>query len=256
MESNSSSATLKSTDGTPVSPTAPRRDQPPLRVTPPPADAFTPTPAANPWLKARDETNSSRAIKRHEVVVSKNSAAPDKSKHKLRKQVLKTKGEQEKARADADLEISVDQVLVPTAVPSTSTSAKGKGKAKKQSAPGAADDDDDQGSEVEFQEQTMQHKGKKGAFQQRDLVAAAFADDNVVQVSSSQKPSRSSYSRGWQDFAQAKQREIQEDAPREIDMSLAGWVRFPACRLFRYQPFHHRGHGAGRGRRNRLPSHS
>jgi U3 small nucleolar RNA-associated protein 14 len=254
MESNSSSATLKSTDGTPVSPTAPRRDQPPLRVTPPPGNASPSTPAANPWLKARDDTNSSRAIKRHEVVVSKNSSAPDKSKHKLRKQVLKTKGEQEKARADADLEISVDQVLVPTAASSTSAPAKGKGKARKQSVPGAADDDDDQGSEVEFQEQTMQHKGKKGAFQQRDLVAAAFADDNVVQVSSSRRPSRSSYSRAWQDFAQAKQREIQEDAPREIDMSLAGWVRFPPYRLLRCQPFRLRDHGAGRGPRNRLLS--
>lgn len=73
------------------------------------------------------------------------------------------------------------------------------------------DDDDEVHSEVEEQER-LEAKGKgraKGvkAFEQRELVARAFAGDNVVQ-----------------EFAEAKRREIQEDAPKEVDTTLPGWV--------------------------------
>ncbi|QRW24502.1 U3 small nucleolar RNA-associated protein 14 [Rhizoctonia solani] len=44
------------------------------------------------------------------------------------------------------------------------------------------------------------------AFKQRELVAMAFAGDNVVE-----------------DFAAEKQRVIEEDAPKEVDTTLAGW---------------------------------
>ncbi|KAJ7252701.1 Utp14 protein-domain-containing protein [Mycena haematopus] len=75
------------------------------------------------------------------------------------------------------------------------------------------DEDDDANSEVDAQEQALQLKkqgkaGKAGvkAFEQRDLVALAFAGDNVVR-----------------DFEAAKQREIASDAPREVDTTLPGW---------------------------------
>ena len=45
------------------------------------------------------------------------------------------------------------------------------------------------------------------AFEQRELVARAFAGDNVVQ-----------------DFAELKRREMKEDAPKEVDTTLPGWV--------------------------------
>ncbi|KAJ7017520.1 small-subunit processome [Mycena alexandri] len=77
----------------------------------------------------------------------------------------------------------------------------------------ADDDEDDANSEVDAQEQTLQlkKKGKAGkaavkAFEQRDLVALAFAGDNVVR-----------------DFEDAKRREIASDAPREVDTTLPGW---------------------------------
>ncbi|KAG8744717.1 hypothetical protein FRC11_013331, partial [Ceratobasidium sp. 423] len=44
------------------------------------------------------------------------------------------------------------------------------------------------------------------AFKQRELVAMAFAGDNVVE-----------------DFAAEKQRVIEEDAPKEVDTTLTGW---------------------------------
>lgn len=47
------------------------------------------------------------------------------------------------------------------------------------------------------------------AFKQRDLVAEAFAGDNVVE-----------------DFAAEKARQIEADAPKVEDTSLPGWVSF------------------------------
>ncbi|KAJ8688838.1 hypothetical protein PTI98_013583 [Pleurotus ostreatus] len=75
----------------------------------------------------------------------------------------------------------------------------------------SADDDSDANSEVEEQEKMIsakQNGGKNGqiAFQQRDLVALAFAGDNVVQQ-----------------FEEVKRREMAEDAPQEVDTSLPGW---------------------------------
>jgi U3 small nucleolar RNA-associated protein 14 len=89
-------------------------------------------------------------------------------------------------------------------------------------------------SEVEAQEAALTLKGKSKAsgikaFEQRDLVAVAFAGDNVVQVRSCLSSrlltlviDRYYYS---QNFEEAKSREIASDAPREVDTTIPGWVR-------------------------------
>jgi len=72
-------------------------------------------------------------------------------------------------------------------------------------------------SEVEEQERKLTEKKRKGKgkakdqgavkpFAQRDLVSLAFAGDKVVQ-----------------DFQEVKQREVLEDAPKEVDTTLPGW---------------------------------
>jgi len=105
------------------------------------------TSDSNPWLVPR-ETTSKAPRKKNEVIVDKNSSTVDKSKHKLNKQ---------------------GKAL------SLSTTVE------------APSDDSDSHSEIEEQEKALSQKGKgksKGvkAFEQRDLVARAFAGDNVVQV--------------------------------------------------------------------------
>lgn len=69
-------------------------------------------------------------------------------------------------------------------------------------------------SEIEEQEEASKSskKSRKGknrvsAIQQRELVARAFAGDNVVKA-----------------FEEAKKREIAADAPKQVDTTLAGWV--------------------------------
>ncbi|KAI8990666.1 Utp14 protein-domain-containing protein [Trametes punicea] len=183
-------------------------------IPPPPAEDV------NPWLAQASEASKPVQAK-HEVAISKESGAAEKSKNKLRKRVQKRLEEKEKAQEDATVDISLSTVMTlgeagPSKTGQTSKAASeptsaGKGKA------GANQDEDDSdsdvNSEVEEQEKALAQKGKGKAkangvkaFEQRDLVALAFAGDNVVQ-----------------DFAEAKRREMQEDAPKEVDTTLPGW---------------------------------
>lgn len=103
------------------------------------------------------------------MVVSKDSKALDKAKHRLDKQASNNPGERAKALDDAALQISLDNVL---RLPLTSKEAE---------------DDSGEDSEIEAQENLLLNGKGKGkanrvAFQQRELVALAFAGDNVVQV--------------------------------------------------------------------------
>lgn len=222
LASDTSSVTLKSTDlPGPSQPTSPVATSP---TTPRPV----PLPAAeevNPWL-ARVEDVDRPIQKRHEVTVNKNSASAEKSKNKLRKRKEKREEAKEKAKQDAAVDISMSNVMTlgdstPTAGPSkqqkSATASKDKGSKSAQlpkAQPIEDDDESDANSEVEDQEKLLTDPKGKGkgkangvkAFQQRDLVALAFAGDNVVQ-----------------DFAEAKRREQQEDAPKEVNTTLPGW---------------------------------
>ncbi|KAH9897707.1 Utp14 protein-domain-containing protein [Cubamyces lactineus] len=228
LASDTSSVTLKSTDLPPEA-----RDTPVEHSASPPSSPVTQRPVPptteeiNPWIAQASAAVKSGQTK-HEVVVSKESGAAEKSKNKLRKRVQKRLEEKEKAQEDAAVDISLSTVMtLSEAGPSkakaaqapTTSSAKPasaaapKGKARASQDEDDDSDDDDANSEVEEQEKALTQKGKGKsrangvkAFEQRDLVALAFAGDNVVQ-----------------DFAEAKRREIQEDAPKEIDTTLPGW---------------------------------
>ncbi|KAI0739334.1 Utp14 protein-domain-containing protein [Irpex lacteus] len=205
LASDTSSVTLKSTDllsdGT----------YPSLATTSPIVSRAVPLPeeASNPWLAA--------------------TADAEKSKDKLKKRGKKR--EEEKAKAKEDAVVGVEMASVMTlgtaapaasgsstsAGPSTTSSGPSKTPKKKgkkvASAAGEEDEESDGNSEVDAQEAALQSKakGKAGrkdvqAFQQRDIVARAFAGDNVVR-----------------EFADEKRREMDADAPKEIDTALAGW---------------------------------
>lgn len=146
----------------------------------------------NPWLLPRNADTITKAPrKNNEVVVSKDSSAITKSKNKLKKQAKKREEERAKAKDDATMEISMENVLTLEATPIASSSLPKKSAQEKpigNTVNGVpADESDDNNSEVEAQEKALNFKGKgkaKGlkAFEQRDLVALAFAGDNVVQV--------------------------------------------------------------------------
>ena len=172
--------------------------------------------------------------------MGKSSGLAEKSKNRLRKHQEKHTSEREKAKDDATVEISVNTVLDlrpgeseranPPLVSGAETSAL---------ADANSDEDSDANSEVEEQERRLTEKKKKGKgkakgqtavkpFAQRDLVSLAFAGDKVVQVCFS--PTRCVEVDALyqivrtQDFQEAKQREILEDAPKEVNTTLPGWV--------------------------------
>jgi U3 small nucleolar RNA-associated protein 14 len=156
----------------------------------------------NPWL-THDASAKAKVIKKaSEVVVGKDSKPAEKAKNKLKKVNQKLDEERERAKDDAVVDISLDNVLASV---STSTSAapltSGPQPAQQTKAvpqknvpvqpssgnADASDDSDDDNMELEAQELALKAKGKGKAnglkaFEQRDLVALAFAGDNVVQV--------------------------------------------------------------------------
>jgi U3 small nucleolar RNA-associated protein 14 len=189
LASDTSSVTLRSTDllSPPASPDKRRL----------PTVPESSVDESNPWLAPQVSDVAMQAPrKKNEVLLSKDSAPLMKSKNKLKKQAKKREEEKEKMKDDAAVEISMDNVLSlggeafmpPTLTPESATKQKATENRKvPMTNGGTTDDDDDANSEVEAQEKVLNLKGMaktKGpkAFEQRDLVALAFAGDNVVQV--------------------------------------------------------------------------
>lgn len=259
LASDTSSVTLKSTDfpGDPTSPISLISSDRPL---PTPADDEAPV---NPWLVPRggDGDAATGRQRKHEVAVGKHSATAEKSKNKLRKKKQTLEEERTRAKEDAEVAISMADVLTlpsgsgsassaqpssapPPAQGKKSAKAKGKAPARVQDGDeGDSSDDSDANSELEEQEKAVDSKlkGKSRAvkaFEQRDIVARAFAGDNVVQQ-----------------FAEAKRLEMQEDVPKEVDTTLPGWVRsyfiFTSCspRMLTEICFICRAHGEAQGSR-------
>ncbi|PFH47591.1 hypothetical protein AMATHDRAFT_181790 [Amanita thiersii Skay4041] len=231
--SDTSSVTLKSTDllSPPPNPSTSHGQPFAMEVTPTPTLSTPSSPVLlrpfaeelNPWLTRPEAIEaSSKAARKNEIIVDKDSKAADKSKNKLKKVTRKLEVEKAKAKDDAKLEIDKDKVLVAESrenkvMVNGEREDKGKGKAKAptpvantvQQDIGGDEDDSDVNSEVEEQETALEAR-KSGrlpkAFEQRDLVAQAFAGDNVVEQ-----------------FEEAKRLEIEADAPKEVDTTLPGW---------------------------------
>ena len=174
--------------------------------------------------------------------MGKSSGLAEKSKNRLRKHQEKHTSEKEKARDDAVVEISVKTILnLRPGEPEQVNPLPVSGVEVAAQADADSDEDSDANSEVEEQEQRLAEKKRKGKgksqdqggvkpFAQRDLVSLAFAGDKVVQVCF---PPICRIKIGalypfirTQDFKEAKQRETLEDAPKEVDTTLPGWVRF------------------------------
>lgn len=191
--SDTSSVTLKSTDLLSPAPPSPQIKRSPLSG--PPAEE------SNPWLTHASKSIAKVSKKANEVVVSKDSKAVEKSKNKLKKAALRKGDEHERAKDDAVVEISLDTVLASSSTTVLSSSkappptkkvnlTNGTGAGINSTLDGDDSDDSDANLEIEAQEKALNLKGKGKAngiqaFEQRELVALAFAGDNVISVCSS-----------------------------------------------------------------------
>ena len=146
-----------------------------------PANPFH-TGASNPWLSQSASGGTSKQTP--QVLVGKDSRAATRSIHRTERHAAR--GDEARASAAEDATLAID----PTAQLEALSSE----------------------SEAEPTEITRHARGKRGrgkrnnAPLQRDLVAEAFAGDNVAL-----------------DFAKEKRAMIQADAPQEQDMTLPGW---------------------------------
>lgn len=190
LASDTSSVTLQSADLLQETPASEPTPSPILSTF---TSASAPAPIPNPWLVPTASSGPSR--KRNEVRVHKGADALTKSSNKLKKQAGKQTDERERAKDDAVLELDTSNVLIPEPPAPSTSSKKSKTKARegaeKESAAASSaahdkgNDESDVASEIEEQERAAERKNAgKGirTFQQRDLVALAFAGDNVVQV--------------------------------------------------------------------------
>ncbi|KAG8767247.1 hypothetical protein FRC12_006374 [Ceratobasidium sp. 428] len=158
-----------------------------------------PAPVSNPWLAAAPSTSSKLARKSNLAETTK-----------MKKVQAKSEVERTRAKEDAVVEIDMDQAMILTESGYGERKTKDVGsrdklkegtdqpKGGEVQVDAAYQDSEDEGSDV----------GERGptTFKQRELVAMAFAGDNVVE-----------------DFITEKQRVIEEDAPKEVDTTLPGW---------------------------------
>ncbi|KAF8603940.1 small-subunit processome [Ceratobasidium sp. AG-I] len=149
------------------------------------ATSSTDTNTPNPWLAVAPASTGKLSRKANVVQTTK-----------MQKVQSKTEAERAKAREEALVEIDMAQAMVVSEKPKAKKGGEKETGAVKVDAAYAPSDDE--GSETD-------EKGPM-AFKQRELVAMAFAGDNVIE-----------------DFSAEKQRIIDEDAPKEVDTTLVGW---------------------------------
>ncbi|EJD03506.1 Utp14-domain-containing protein [Fomitiporia mediterranea MF3/22] len=213
-------------------------------VPPPASTSVAPTPASelpNPWLSESPSTLKV-AKRKNELIVGKNVTRAQKSEASTMKQLKKSTEERQLVQDDAVVEIVVDDALMlkntensgnaAKAVASNVTSEgkkkdkkekkKKKDKGKAKAVQGPEEEDSEANSEVEEQEAALKKGSKVAAFEQRELVARAFAGDNVVR-----------------EFEEEKRRETEADAPQEVDTTLAGWGSWGGAGLKKTAPKPH-----------------
>lgn len=125
------------------------------------------TPEENPWANLGTESVG-RSRKNNVVRTGKEATQADRAMEALKKQkTTKTDAARERLAHDAEVDITIDQLP---------TSRRANGSVSKNLPLRDASDDDEDAQDGDTS------KGLK-AFTQRDLVASAFAGDNVIQVS-------------------------------------------------------------------------
>ena len=160
--------------------------------------------SANPWLNLGDSSKSSNKLskKQNLASVSKSSNAESKALNKVSRHRARGDDARKAEQEDATLEIDLNARL------GAQRKSNGK-KAQVPSAQAAASDDSELDSDAEADEIIVRGQGRKGgkaALQQKELIAEAFAGDDVAA-----------------EFAAEKAAIIEAEAPREEDTTLPGW---------------------------------
>lgn len=199
----SETSTLRSHDSHAISPALKHLED---ASPPPPVTTQSSTESSkdppNPWLvESADSTKIAR--RKNELISGNNLTRIQKSDIQMQKQLKKGSEARELQSDDAHIDLDVDNVLelkASSAANSTANGGASHGISKKQKkkeakkakhqqiqqdqtqTPVPQDNNSDSNSEIEEQESNIRRGKKPTAFEQRELVARAFAGDNVIQV--------------------------------------------------------------------------
>ncbi|KAA1105007.1 hypothetical protein PGTUg99_004958 [Puccinia graminis f. sp. tritici] len=157
---------------------------------------------SNPWLVALDSTTKGGTISRIKDLnpnSGKNADSVDvvaeKAKLKAEKRKRKQTTERELATEDAKVDLDFNAFL--------GGKSEGVGANALQNMQDQGDED---AAEDAIIRQGQTDSQGRSAFQQRELVKQAFADDGVVAQ-----------------FVEEKRKQIEKEAPKEVDVTLPGW---------------------------------
>jgi U3 small nucleolar RNA-associated protein 14 len=175
------------------------------------------TQRENPWLTV-EPVAGKRSRAKNEVTLGKNSDGATLSKNAMKKRLRKQAEALAQAKDDSNLEIEVMSTHKTDTL----------NKPKRVSEPTAGHHQVDEAyhdDDVQEEHGLVTPRTKNGptVFEQRELVARAFAGDNVIDVSSV-TVGHFPFKPFFKEFAAEKRREMEADAPKEVDTSLPGWV--------------------------------
>lgn len=134
-------------------------------------------PSENPWLTSSKSGKRTKA--KNEVLVGKHNDAATLSKNALKKRQLKSADAVSTAKEDATIEIDIDKVTIAT-IPGAPRSS---GISKVHTVdPSYLEDDIIENERSMLEGKAERRQARQPVFEQIDLVAKAFAGDNVVAV--------------------------------------------------------------------------
>ncbi|KAF9098877.1 hypothetical protein BGX27_000711 [Mortierella sp. AM989] len=174
--------------------------------------------SANPWLQT-EKHNQGKIARKNDKGATKDSSKAEKLQAKLKKQKATEAGSDDEVQIDTssyltlskdsqkerglNKEDSDEEEESSAPAPAAKKNKATKAVAAKAGAVSEAQDDDSDASEAE---PVMVHAKSTAALSQRDLVARAFANDNVVS-----------------EFEKEKMEVMEAEKPKDIDMTLPGW---------------------------------
>ncbi|KAF9121882.1 hypothetical protein BGW39_010190 [Mortierella sp. 14UC] len=178
--------------------------------------------SANPWLKT-DTHHQGKIARKNDKGTTKDSSKVDKLQAKIKKQKDAEAGSDDDVQIDTSSFLTLDKdsqkkrglhkdESITASAPAPTTSKKNK----KAAATAAESEDEAEGtvtvagdgndSDDSGPEPVMVHAKTTAALSQRELVARAFANDNVVS-----------------EFEKEKMETMEAEKPKDIDLTLPGW---------------------------------
>lgn len=143
-------------------------------------------PEENPWLVEDSQATGKVSRKMNKATVGKDSREAARSAAKVDRHKSKLADAREAEADDAQVEIDPEVVLAGAKAPLppqlNAPTAVAKRSAKASVAAGNADEDENSSDEDDEEQHEAQRGRGPAAFKQRELVAKAFAGDDVVAV--------------------------------------------------------------------------